>query len=327
MPEDRLHEAARDYGIAAADWVDLSGAVNREPYPVHPIDPSAWQRRSDDDEGLERAAADYYGNDRLIALPGPRAAIALVPTLFKPLTIACLPPVSEAHARAWEGAGHKLRRLPSLARALAAATPNILVSDASDHSVSADVLLAAADTLRGRGGFLIVDERFADAEAQASLAACAGGERAPNLIVLRSLDAFFGLAGARVAFVLAAPEKLERLRSIVGNDALAPPSRAVARQALTDAAWQASTRSALAQASQRLAQMLAPHGPVVRNALFCSLKLPQAALDALFDRLARRAILTRRLKTPASLRLALPRGEDEWQRLAAVLAQWTSPHA
>ena len=325
----RLREAARDYGSAPGDWVDLSHAVNPHPYPVHPIDPSNWQRRADEDDALERVAADYYGNASLIALPGASAAITLVPALFKPLTIACLAPLFEPHALAWEGAGHKLRRLPTRARALAAATPNILLANPSHPgavTLARDALLGAADALRARGGFLIVDESFADAEPEQSLAAFAGCGRAPNLIVLRSLDAFFGLAGARVAFIIAAPEKLDRVREIVGSDALAPPSRAVARQALADAAWQRTTRVALEQGSQRLAQVLAPLASVDRNALFCSVALSQAEIGVVFDHLARRAILTRRFAQQGFLRFGLPRGEDEWQRLYAALANWKPTH-
>jgi cobalamin biosynthetic protein CobC len=326
----RVREAARDYGAALDDWVDLSTAVNRWPYPVHPIAPASWQRRADDDEALERAAADYYGNANLIALPGAQLAIKALPALFKPLSLACLAPVYEPHALAWESFGHKPRRLPTLARALAATTPNILLSNPNSPDAATttpDALLAAAEALHRRGGFLVVDETFADAEPDASLAALAGGARAPNLIVLRSLDLFFGLAGARVAFVLAAPEKLDRLRQLVGSDAVAPPSRAAAHQALADIAWQSSTREGLAAASQRLAALLAALGPVSRSTLFCALKLPETEVAALYDHLARRAILTRRCAGQGLLRFGLPRDENEWQRLSAALAEWTQPHA
>ena len=123
-------------------------------------------------------------------LPGSQAAIQALPGLFRPAVIACLAPIYEEHPQAWERAGHKLRRLPTLQRALAAATPNILLCNPNNPTATMlprSVLLDAAEQLQRRGGWLIVDEAFADAEPENSIAALAGSESAPNLIVLRSL--------------------------------------------------------------------------------------------------------------------------------------------
>jgi hypothetical protein len=40
----RLRAAAQRYGIALADWVDLSTGINPQPYPVPPLAPEVWQR-------------------------------------------------------------------------------------------------------------------------------------------------------------------------------------------------------------------------------------------------------------------------------------------
>ena len=82
---------------------------------------------------------------------------------------------------------------------------------------SRPALLAAAEELAARGGWLIVDEAFIDPTPEDSLASLAGTDEAPNLIVLRSLGKFFGLAGARVGFVFGARDKLEALREALGN--------------------------------------------------------------------------------------------------------------
>lgn len=62
-------------------------------YPVPAIDSLCWQRLPEDDDGLEAAAAAYYGNDRLLALPGSQAAIQGLPALFRPVSVACLSPL------------------------------------------------------------------------------------------------------------------------------------------------------------------------------------------------------------------------------------------
>ncbi len=322
----KLRLAAQHYGIPLSDWVDLSTGINPQAYPAPPLDPLCWQRLPEDDDGLEAAAAAYYGNERLLVLPGSQAAIQGLPALFSPVSVACLSPTYEEHAQAWTRAGHKLRRLPTLPRALAAATPNVLLCNPNNPTATTlprSALLAAAEQLQRRGGWLIVDEAFADPEPDNGVAALAGSADAPNLIVLRSLGKFFGLAGARVGFVFAAPEKLDRLRELIGPWPVAHPSRAVARLALADLAWQDATRKRLADSSQRLADGLAPFGEVTRTALFCTLKTAHVA--ALFEHLARRAILTRRFDQPGLLRFGLPGPEAEWQRLALALAEWNTP--
>lgn len=326
----RLQLAATQFGIPLAAWCDLSTGINPDAYPVPPLEPACWQRLPEDDDGLEAAAAAYYGNERLLVLSGSQAAIQSLPALFKPAAIAVIAPLYEEHPQAWQRAGHKLRQLPTLPRALAAATPNILLCNPNNPTalgVPRDLLLDAAVQLARRGGWLIVDEAFADPEPENCLAALAGSDEAPNLIVLRSLGKFFGLAGARVGFLFGAPAHLDQLRERLGPWPVAHPARVVARHALRDTAWQAAARERLAVSSQRLADLLAPLGAVSRCALFCTLKAAAdgAQVAALFDHFARRAILTRRFDQPGLLRFGLPGTESEWQRLHAAVAEWKLP--
>ena len=319
----RLRRAALQYGIPLADWIDLSTGINPQSYPIPPIDPACWNRLPEDDDGLEAAAAAYYGNDRLLVLPGSQAAIQALPALFAPVVVACLSPLYEEHPQAWERCGHKLRRLPNLQRMLAAMTPNVLLCNPNNptaQSLPRQALLDAAQQLRKRGGWLIVDEAFGDAEPENCIASVAGSDDAPNLIVLRSLGKFFGLAGARVGFVFGAPDKLDRLRDVLGPWPVSHPSRFVAKRALEDFAWQTATRKQLADDSQRLAELLAPLGEVSRTALFCTAKTTQT--DQLVEYFARRAILTRHYDSTDLLRFGLPANEAQWQGLKAALAEW-----
>ena len=326
----RLRQAAQDYGIPLENWLDLSTGINPDTYPIPPIDPQSWQRLPEDNDGLEAAAAAYYGSDRLLALPGSQAAIQSLPLLFKPMVVACVFPLYEEHPHAWEKAGHRLRRLPSLQRALSVVTPSVLLCNPNNPTADQwprQALLDAADQLRRRGGWLIVDEAFADADPDNTIAALAGSDDAPNLIVLRSLGKFFGLGGARVGFIFAAAEKLEPLRELLGPWAVSNPSRFVARCALENTRWQAATRAKLAVSSQRLAGLLAPLGTVQRTALFCSVGGGDQPLPvvALAEHFARCGILVRRFDPHGLLRFGLPGNEGEWQRLTAAVAGWKAP--
>jgi cobalamin biosynthetic protein CobC len=307
-----------------ADWLDLSTGINPNGYPVPPLDPACWQRLPEDDDGLEAVAAAYYGNERVLALPGSQTAIKILPAFFPPAAIACLSPIYEEHPQAWVRIGHRLRRLPSLQRAVAAATPNIVLCNPNNPTATTlprSALLDAAAQLQRRGGWLIVDEAFADVDPDNCLAPLAGSEQAPNLIVLRSLGKFFGLAGARVGFIFGAPEKLDRLREALGPWPVSGPARAVARHALSDHAWQIQTRLDLTTAAQRLATLLASLGQVTSTALFATLTTD--SVTALSEHFAQRAILTRCFAEHGLLRVGLPGSEAEWQRLAQAIHEWT----
>lgn len=321
----QLRIAAQRYGIPLAQWLDLSTGINPEPWPVPTLSPGTWARLPEADDGLEAAAARYYGNAGLLPVPGSQAAIQWLPRLFPPAAVACLSPLYSEHPQAWQRAGHRVRFLQnaSLDRALAAMTPCVLLCNPNNPTGETrcrEAVVEAAAQLRQRGGWLIVDEAFVDPQPALSVTDLAGSERAPNLIVLRSLGKFFGLAGARLGFLFAAAELRNRLAEMLGPWAVSGPAREAGRLALADTAWQATTRDSLAARGRRLGDLLAPAGTVTATPLFATLSCPQA--DALHDFLARRGILVRRFDQLPLLRFGLPGAEGDWQRLAAALDDW-----
>lgn len=324
----RLRDAAARYQIPLADWLDLSTGINPKGWPVPPLPAEVWQRLPEDNDGLEAAAAAYYGQADSLIVAGSQAALQCLPAALPRAAVACLAPLYAEHPQAWQRAGHKVRLLhgASLSRALSAATPYVLLCNPNNPTagrVARDLAVDAAQTLKKRGGWLIVDEAFMDATPEDSLAPIAGTEAAPNLIVLRSLGKFFGLAGARVGFLFAAPDLRAQLADALGPWTVAGPSRVVARLALSDTAWQAAARQRLAADSARLHALLAPLGEVHATALFATLLTPHA--DALHHHLARHAILTRVFTPQPLLRFGLPGDDGSWQRLADALARWSPP--
>jgi len=321
----RLREAAAHYNIPLADWLDLSTGINPDPWPVPPIPASCWARLPETGDGLEEAATAYYGNPNLLPVAGSQAAIQLLPHMLPRAVVACISPIYSEHPQAWQRAGHRLRFLQNalLPRALAAATPYVLLcnpnnptGDRHPHAIALD----AAHQLKKRGGWLIVDEAFMDPTPEESLTPLAGTIDAPNLIVLRSLGKFFGLAGARVGFVFANADIRNKINEAMGPWAISGPAREVARLALHDTAWQAAARLRLLAAEQRLQALLAPLGEVKSTALFATLNSPHAT--ELHQYLAGRGILTRHFDQQPLLRFGLPGNEAAWQRLTTALADW-----
>ncbi|MEW6467188.1 MAG: threonine-phosphate decarboxylase CobD [Pseudomonadota bacterium] len=315
----RLVAAARQYGIPAADWLDLSTGINPLGWPAPIIPPELWTRLPQEDDGLTETACHYYGAPRVLPVAGSQAAIQALPALRPPGRVGIPHPTYAEHAHAWRRGGHEVvawtpDRGPDSFDALVLIHPN----NPTGTRYSTVQLLDWHARLAARGGWLVVDEAFMDPTPETSLVPFCDRD---GLIVLRSLGKFFGLAGARVGFVMAGVEILGRLHEALGPWTVPGPSRRLAQQALADGAWQAAARPRLFQAGERLARLLAAHGlaPEGGTALFQWMRTPNAALIA--DRLARRGILVRRFDDPPSLRFGLPGQEPDWARLAQALAE------
>lgn len=319
-----IRRAAARYGIPVGSWLDLSTGISPWPYPVPPLPCEAWQRLpEEDDEGLLALARDYYGGTALLPVAGTQAAIQALPRLRPRGRVGILHPSYCEHARAWRRAGHRVREAEARVLVNALDTLDVLVlvhpNNPTGERWPAATLLEWHARLAERDGWLVVDEAFMDATPEVSLAPHAAQH--PGLIVLRSLGKFFGLAGARVGFVLACAPLLARLAEELGPWTVSGPARHAAQAALADRAWQAAARTRLREASARLAALLAAHGlaPHGGTALFQWTRTPQAV--ALHEALARCGVLTRLFREPHSLRFGLPGSEPDWQRLDEALRE------
>ncbi len=306
----RLNAAARRWGIPRAAWLDLSTGIAPWPYPLPAVPADVWQRLPEEGDGLEAAARDYYGAEQLLALPGSQSGIQALPRLFPAGRVAMPAPLYAEHPAAWQAAGHTLVGWDEPSDYAVLCNPN----NPTGARCARDELLERARGLR----LLVVDEAFIDAESAESLASLVG-RGAGNIIVLRSLGKFFGLAGARIGFLFGTSGLLERLAEALGPWAVNHPARWAARQALADRAWQAAQRARLQAASQRLAGLLSCLGAPTGCALFQTLVTPRA--PELHEALARRGILARRFDAPPTLRFGLPATERDWQRLTTALKE------
>ena len=314
----KLLAAAARYSIEAADWLDLSTGINPAGWPVPVVPPEVWQRLPEQEDGLVDAAAAYYGCTSVLPVAGSQAAIQALPRLRAASRVGVPHPAYAEHAHAWRAAGHAVAAWDA-AMGVDALDVLVLVhpNNPAGQTYSRADLLDWHARMAARGGWLVVDEAFIDATPTESLADVCPR---PGLIILRSLGKFFGLAGARVGFVLAEPTLLAALNKLLGPWAVSAPSRWVARAALADTAWQQAARAALPAAGARLAALLRDHGlaPSGGTALFQWVRTADAA--AWHEQLARQGILTRLFADPPSLRFGLPQYETDWTRLAAALA-------
>lgn len=327
----QLIAAARRWGIPLDHWLDLSTGVNRLGWPVPPLPAHLWQHLPEENDGLDgilRDWGDAPGSAGCVALPGSQAAIQTLPLLRSACRVGVPVPGFTEHGRCWALAGHEV--VPVSPEQVSAgddwlASLDVLVwinpNNPTGLTIPRERLLDWHAQLVGKGGWLVVDEAFADGYRGLSLVPMAS---APGLVVLRSLGKFFGLAGVRAGAAFAEPAITDALRARLGPWALSSPARYIMAKALKDTRWQEQNAGRLRHDSERLDQLLrgARLPATTGTLLYRYLEHPQASAMAEF--LAGRGILVRYFDEPPALRIGLPGDRFEWERLERTLGHLTN---
>ncbi|MDA8747290.1 pyridoxal phosphate-dependent class II aminotransferase [Litoreibacter sp.] len=323
-----LDAAILQYGGARGDWLDLSTGINPVPYPIGEISHDAWTALPDQGafDRLTGAARRFWNvpdSAQIVPAPGASALIARMPELTD-FTGAYIPgPTYNEHAAAF-AAAHKLHDPED-----ADAPTHIYV-----HPNNPTGRLWPAEAI-GKASLTIIDESFCDVTPAASHVGFAAD---PGVVVLKSFGKFWGLAGLRLGFAIAAPRTLApvdmidvgigdpemvpraSLTDMLGPWAVSGPGLDIAARALNDVAWAEATRARLAQDADRMDQLMTRAGASVvgGTSLFRLYDVGDAA--AWQDRLAKGHIWSRIFPYSDSwLRLGLP-APNRWAQLEAVLA-------
>jgi cobalamin biosynthesis protein CobC len=323
-----LGAARRLFPGAPEPFVDLSTGINPKPYPVPRFSADLYARLPDPAAvaALAAVAARAYGAPsvaHVVAAPGTQILLPPVVSLAPAGHAAILAPGYSEHARAAALAGRSVKAVRGIdecgdATLVILANPN----NPDGRLYPRDDLLALAEDLRGRRGVLVVDEAFIDVGPPA--ASLAADVTCGNIVVLRSFGKFFGLAGLRLGFALAAPALAARLRSALGPWPVSAPALIVGTQALADAAWIERTRTRLDKSSERLDEILSDAALAVvgGTSLFRLVRTPAAG--ALFQHLGSNGIWVRSFPDNANwLRFGLPGSAPQWKRLKdALISFW-----
>jgi len=308
------------------DWLDLSTGISPWAYPFAlPDEPLTRLPSPDDLALLEAHAAACFGSDpqRTVAVPGSDIGLRVTGHLLASARAAAVVPGYGGHLAMWPG---EVQAVSSTIPALMAAAQDcdaIVLArpgNPGGEVVAEDLLEALAEQLAKRGGWLIVDEAFADADPALSLA----GRHWDNLIVLRSFGKFAGLAGLRLGFVIAPPVIICRLRALLGDWPIAGPAIAAGLALYADTAWQAEQRRRLRRHGDALGTVLQGAGLAITASRPFFRTCQTGDAWALFEHLACRAILTRPFADdPRRLRIGLPADDHALQRLAEALGEWS----
>ncbi|MEM1105552.1 MAG: threonine-phosphate decarboxylase CobD [Pseudomonadota bacterium] len=329
MSRDLTHGGALDamgaaYPQAPQPWIDLSTGINPWPYGDTAISGRALANlpTAAGQAACRRAMAAAIGApaEALVLTPGSELAIRLLPGVIAPRRVALLRPTYGDHGAAWRRAGAALIEtedplaLAGQVDAVVLAQPN----NPDGRCFEPGALEAARRALASRGGFLILDEAFADLDPGASLAGRAGAD---GLIILRSFGKFYGLAGLRLGAVLAPAQVRRALAARLGAWPVSGAALEIGARAYGDAAWQAATRRRLGEAASRLDEVLEQAGLALAGGTSLFRYARVARAHDRFRRLAEAGIYVRRFAwSQHHLRIGLPASAEAEARLVRALS-------
>ncbi|MGH6674509.1 MAG: threonine-phosphate decarboxylase CobD [Xanthobacteraceae bacterium] len=322
-----LAAARRLFPGVPQPFIDLSTGINPFPYPLPRLPAELFARLPNfaAHEALTEIAARAYGVPsaaHVVAAPGTQILLPLAAALVPPGRAAVIAPTYGEFARAAVLAGHSVTSIDDLAGAEGARLVVVANPNNPDGRVFAPKdLLAVGVKLRGAGGLLVVDEAFMDVgPPDATLAGALDGR---NIVVLRSFGKFFGLAGVRLGFALAAPAIAARLAALLGPWAVSGPALAIGAKALDDFAWIEKTKDRLTKSARRLDELLMRSRLEIVGGtpLFRLVRTPAAS--ALFRHLGHAGIVVRAFAEHSDwLRFGLPPNKKAWRLLQSALSDF-----
>ncbi|WP_439133222.1 aminotransferase class I/II-fold pyridoxal phosphate-dependent enzyme, partial [Pseudomaricurvus sp.] len=265
----QLEKVKLQYPDVDVEWLDLSTGIAPWSWPVEYVPVQIWQRLPETSTGLCNAAAEFYGceSENMLSVAGSQVAIELIPECLKQegcrqegyqqRSLKQEPEKTDSvaiplwgygeHARCWSRAGFNIvyYRTPEdvdvfvqsgRVQHVLAITPN----NPSADVISVSHLQRWQQQLLPQGGYLVVDEAFADTAEHAHSALSLGAK--DNLIVLRSVGKFFGMAGLRLGFVIASETLREQLQQRLILWGVSNPAQWLGERMLKDSDWQCLQR-------------------------------------------------------------------------------------
>lgn len=301
-----LQAAEQEFGRPESGWLDLSTGISPWQYPVGQLPDSVWHKLPYADAALLTAAADYYQcpEDRITPVAGSQDAIRRLPAYLPPARVALPANGYREHLLAWRSAGHQVVRYASqdelrslsdrqLVEHIVIINPNNPTAEIMDT----DFCLQLTGQLP-QAGYLLIDEAFMDCHPEKSFIPKLNNT---NVLVLRSVGKFFGLAGLRLGFVLGQGELVEQLRADTQPWGVSHPAIFLGAKALSDVDWQRQQIQRVEQQQQYLQELLGYYFPDherVSTSLFSSLfdrtvSDRESLLHSLYIKAAKSGILLR----------------------------------
>jgi cobalamin biosynthetic protein CobC len=304
-----LDAAIARFGGQRSDWLDLSTGINPTPYPVPNIPQSAWTDLPDQaaQEALILAARRFWDVPKeldIIAASGVSALISTLPTCAGTGGFHISKPTYNEHEASFLSAGFSFEEDGHTQIYVHPNNPD-------GRKMTAQEILSKHKSLS------IIDESFCDCSPSDSLLGLAKEE---NIVVLKGLGKFWGLAGVRLGFAIAKPELANRIQDRIGPWAVSGAAQVIGAKALSDLNWANEMRLKLHNDAARLDKLLTHFGInlVGGTDLFRLYDCDNA--QTVFDKLAENKILCRIFPySDRWVRLGLPGCNEDWVQLENAL--------
>jgi threonine-phosphate decarboxylase len=251
----QLRQIAERFGVPVSELLDFSANINPEgpPEAVHSClraslnNAATLTQYPDLSERELRESLAHYAGVRAENVAVSNGFVPLLETALRTLSIrSCVVPVPAfvEYRRTLERLGVEVipRNLTSGstfsysdADLLDGAHDAILLANPQNPSgvlCSRDTLLRIVSEAAGQKMYVLLDEAFIDYCSDGSLAREV--EQLPNLIVFRSVTKFFGIAGMRVAYVLANATTSKELQESTAPWSITTLASLAARVAVQD---------------------------------------------------------------------------------------------
>lgn len=306
-----LDIAIKEYGGVRNEWIDLSTGINPNPYSIPKIPSYFWNALPDSEaqNSILNAARLFWNipkDANIIATSGVSQLIAIMPNLLPAGNVEIISPTYNEHAAAFRSNGWKVGNNGNIRVVVNPNNPN------GKHH-----LITEEDS--NNSDLIIIDESFCDVTPEKSLIHLASQK---NVIILKGLGKFWGLAGLRLGFAIAAPELIKSISKNVGPWAISGPAQFIGKAALLDINWISNTRLRLKVDSTRLDRMMIDYNikPIGGTDLFRLFEVEDA--HRIQIKLAKNYIWTRVFPYSTNwLRLGIPKNNIEFDRLAKALEE------
>ena len=304
-----LDAAVAQFGGRKSDWLDLSTGINPVQYPLPEIPNSAWTALPDQaaQDQLLEAAREFWNvpdGAEIVAASGVSTLISILPTCAPDGGFHIQKPTYNEHEASFVAAGYDLHN---------SADTQIYVhpNNPTGEYTTRPRVLDAHKTLT------ILDESFCDPNLQSSLIDLTEQE---GFLVLKGLGKFWGLAGVRLGFAIAAPKLAGQIRDRIGPWAVSGPAQIIGAAALSDVDWAQATRTRITRDCARLDKMLTQFGVKYAGGTDLFRLYDSEDAQAVFNRLAEHKVLCRIFPySDRWVRLGLPGSDDDWAQLGNAL--------
>ena len=320
-----LARAIKAYGIERARWLDLSTGVNPNGYDIEGLPQACFHRLPEpqDIQALEMTAREAYGvrdASAVIAAPGSEFLINALPQIRPHASVAILSPTFSTHEAAWRRYGHRVRTIDSI-DSVENETVVVMVNPNNPDGMitSPSRFKRLASDLESSSGLLVIDEAFVDTIPERSFVP---HHDFPNVIVLRSIGKFYGVAGVRLGFAIGPTRILDGFRTILGAWGVSGPAIEVGRRVLEDQDWAETMRAVLNKQSDQHIKMFETLGMkrIGGTSLFHLIENSQAR--TLHIELAKRGIWTRVFEYNQNwMRVGLCRTQQDLKRFQTALGE------